>query len=619
MSDSNPKLFSDFQQVTREEWKEKIITDLKGADYQKKMVWRTLENFDVDPFYMPDDLSSLEYLKNYQNNFINKEATDTNARVWKNLENIEVQSAQKGNLLALEALKLGADGLDFDLGDTSDYDLSTLLNGIDMPITAVNFTIRQQPVDFLEAFVKYLNSQNYPLDSITGSINFDPIGNSLINGKYNPDSIGQLAKMIGMAIQMPRFKVLTVNGRSFYDSGANIADEIGFTLGMVVDYLDKLTEAGVKAEDIFNTLCLNASVGTNYFLEVAKLRALRILIHQLAVAYGYEAYDPGKLTIHSYTAIWSKTIYDPYVNMLRNTTEAMSAVIGGCNYLTIMPFDEIFEVPTSFSRRISRNISIILKEESYFDKVADPAAGSYYVETITDKLVENGWKSFQDTEGDGGFMKAFQAGKVKEKINAAKSKKLSNVNSRRDVLVGVNQYPNQTEFLDPRKLSLSNGEEDHQLLKPSRAAEVFENLRLKTDKFVVEGGNKRPKVYLTLLGGNAVMRKARASFSAGFLGCAGFIIEEGLPNNTLEDALDVSSKANAEIVVICGADDDYVKDGEAFASRFKQAHPEKILILAGYPAELTDQLKAAGVDEFIHLKADVIGTLSKLQQTLNIQ
>jgi methylmalonyl-CoA mutase len=366
---------------------------------------------------------------------------------------------------------------------------------------------------------------------------------------------------------------------------------------------------------------LEMSIGTSYFMEIAKLKALRILFSLIARKYGLEYYTPYQLFIHSTSSLWSKTIYDPYVNMLRNTTEAMSAIIGGCNALTIYPHDTREDRSDDLGHRISRNISIILKEESYFDKTADPAAGSYYIEKLTDQLVRKALELFKEVELEGGYHAAFRKGLIQERINVVREKQDQQVTSRRKIYVGTNQYPNTNEVGETvtAATGMQQDGQGMELLKPRSGAEKIEVIRNSTEQFVKKtADNRQPEVYLALIGGHAAMRTARATFSAGFLGCGGFKIVEGPVGDPLDTAIEKAIKAGAEITVICGADDDYQASATYFAGKFKTEYPEGILILAGHPGEKEEAYRSAGFDGFIHIRADLAKTLTQLQSKLNI-
>lgn len=615
---SSENLFAEFPLVKKSQWKDQVMADLKGADFDKKLVWKTLEGFDLQPYYTRDDLEQIRYLQKFESSILNMENGSEGPRYWVNREKIVVNDADSANRAAIEALNAGADGLIFDLTGKENVDIKKLLNNI-LPLhCSVSFIADRDAAKLIKGYFTYESNNHIETSQLFGSINYDPLRNLTLKGKMAKDGFNVLREIIEVTDAAERFFGLTVNGSHFQNAGSSLVQELAFALNVAVEYIDKLGELGLSPETVIRNLEFSMAVGKDYFPEIAKLRALRILFYKVAEAHGLSNYDPGDLSIHSVSSRWTKTIYDPYVNMLRNTTEAMSAILGGCNALTIAPYNENFEAITPFSKRISRNVSNMLKEESYFDKVVDPAAGSYYIENITDQMVKAAWALFNEVEGEGGFIKSFIEGKIQKRIGDARSKRLSLAAQRREIFVGTNQYPNTKEQLDPEKIRKSeavSGELD--VLPQESGASEFETLRLKTDSFAKKNG-KRPAAYLALIGNNPAMRTARAQFSGGFIGCGGFEILDGVITSSNQDAIKKALEVNAEITVICGADDEYPTLGVEFAQTFRQAKKEGVLILAGYPAESIDLLKSAGVDDFVHMRANLIETLGKLQQKLNI-
>jgi len=615
---SSENLFSEFPSISKSTWKEKTLADLKGADFDKKLVWRTLEGFNLQPYYTNEDLKGLEYLRNFENSTLNMEDGSQGPRYWINREKIVVADAESANKAAIKALNSGADGLIFDLSGNEGIDIKKLLNNI-LPLhCSVSFMADRDAAKLIKGYFTYESENHIETSQLFGSINYDPIKNLTLKGEMAADGFAVVKEIIDVTNSADRFYGLTVNSTQFQNSGSSLVQELAFVLNMAVEYIDKLGEQGINAETVIKNMEFSMAVGTDYFPEIAKLRALRILFYKIAESYGFSDYDPGDLNIHSISTGWTKTLYDPYVNMLRNTTEAMSAILGGCNAITIAPYNENFEAPTELSKRISRNVSNMLKEESYFDKIIDPSAGSYYIENITDEIVQKSWKLFTEVEAEGGFIESFTAGNIQARITETREKRLKLATQRREIFVGTNQYPNTKEQIDPDIISTSssiNG--DIETLKPENGAAQFEALRLKTDAFAKKNG-RRPKAFLALIGDNATMRTARAQFSGGFIGCGGFEIVDGVITSSNDEALQKSLDQNAEITVICGSDDDYATLGIEFAKKFKEAKNDGLLVLAGYPTDAINALKKAGVDEFVHIRADLINTLISFQQKLNI-
>ncbi len=611
-------LFSEFQKVSNSQWKEKTLADLKGADFDKKLVWKTLEGFDLQPYYSGEDIHDLSYLKKFESSILNTVDGHQGPRYWINREKIVVAEAEAANKAAIAALQSGADGLIFDLTGKENIDIKKLLNNI-LPLhCSVSFIADRDAAKLIKGYFTYESGNHIEINQLYGSLNYDPVKNLTLKGHMAKDGFSILKEIIDVTDVADRFYGLTINSSQFQNSGSSLTQELAFALNIAVEYINQLDELGISPEKTIRNLEFSMAVGTDYFLEIAKLRALRILFFKIAESFGIKNYDPGDLNIHCVSSRWTKTIYDPYVNMLRNTTEAMSAIIGGCNALTIAAYNENFDAVTPFSRRISRNVSNILKEESYFDKIVDPAAGSYYIENITDEMIQHAWTLFQEVENEGGFIDSFKDGKIQDRIKEVRNIRFKLASQRREIFVGSNQYPNTKEQLDPDKILFTSAETGSmEVLVPEDGTAEFERLRLKTDGFAKKNG-ARPRAYLALIGNNPTMRTARAQFSAGFIGCGGFEIVDGVITQSMEEALKKALEINAEITIICGADEDYDTLGVEFAQSFKNAKKEGLLLLAGYPSDSVQDLINAGIDEFIHLRANLIDTLSSLQEKLNI-
>ena len=344
-----------------------------------------------------------------------------------------------------------------------------------------------------------------------------------------------------------------------------------------------------------------------------------------------------QMYIHSTTSAWNKTLFDPYVNLLRSTTEAMSAVIGGTQSLSILPFDTFYKDPDEFSTRLARNQQIILKEEVYLDKVVDPSAGSYYIENLTQLIAEAAWKVFLQVEEKGGMVEAVKAGFVQEIIEKSAAQRLEDIANRRLIQLGTNQYPNLNEEMlgqihfaeeDEELEEEIYADEDMEIEDEDEApstykklvlfggSDAFDQLRLATEQFVEEG-NKKPAVFLFNIG-NLAMRKARAMFTTNFFGCAGYEILDNSGFQTVDEGVEAAKASNAEIVVICSSDDEYATLGAEIATKLKAANKEIILVVAGYPKEILDTLKQAGVEEFIHVRSNLLQTLESFQEKLGI-
>lgn len=620
MSENKEKarLFAEFEPVSSEKWKEKMLQDLKGVPFEK-LVWKSNEGIGVKPFYTSEDLNDLAYLNSEPGEFPYLRGNRKAATGWEIRQDILVENVEKANFDALHALNGGATALGFVIPEGKTFsqgDFTRLLKDIYIDCIHINFlshTGSSQLFDLLAAEVRNLKISP---DRITGSIDNDPLAYLAKHGKFahaEGDEFKITASLIKKSSDtLPNLKVLGVNGQVFHNAGGNIVQELGFCLAMISDYLDLLSKEGLKPEQIAKSMQLNLAVGPVYFMELAKIRAARLLFAKLAGSWGITDEDALKTFIHCTTSEWNQTVYDPYVNMLRSTTEGMSAVMAGCDSLTITPFDNAFRKPTDFSERIARNSQIILKEEAWLDKVQDPAAGAYFIENLTDSVVQESWKLFLEIEEKGGYLKAFKSGEIQKRIKASATQREINVASRKEILLGTNQYPNllenKPEDFDPAKAFPLNKKQDNLLAEPLvafRGSMPFEKLRLKMES--------NPKKVFLLTIGSPVWRKARAGFSASFFGCGGFAVIDNPGFDTIDEGLKAASSAQANIVVLCSSDEEYVTLAPETLTKLDK---KMIMVVAGFPKDSIEDLKAKGITNFIHIKSNVLEELVKFQQAL---
>lgn len=595
------ELLKTFPVVSKEAWKQQAIADLKGADFDRKLVWRTYEGIPVQPFYTQEDTEN----KQLPSDVLSFPSTK---RAWVNYVEIKVEDVTEANRLARKMVQFDAGGILFDILHPGTTDLGQLLQGLSLETLNISFKTEQPDAGFIKAYFDYCEKQGVAVDKITGFYECDTLEEFITKGS-TPD-FKAFAEVVEATAKVPGFYGITVKSHAFADSGANVAQEIAYTFNKLVEYLAALTEnTSLTAEELLGNVFLNTAIGGDYFFEISKVRAMRLLFQTIAQCYGVQ---DATVKILSSSGLWSKSIFDPNVNMLRNTTEAMSSVIGGCDALLIQPHDSSFQTPTDFSHRIALNLSNLLKEESYLDKVVDPSAGSYYIENLTQDLSKKSLELFKEVEEAGGFVKAFEAGAITAAIAGSKKQKEGDITSRRKVYVGVNKYPNLKEKTSVKDIEETTAEGN--LLQPQRATQAFDTLRLTTLNHLEETGYI-PKVYLACFG-NLAMRKARATFATEFYGIAGFEILGEFVSETLGQAAVEAAKSEGDIVVMCSSDPDYETDAEAFAKLFKQNAPDKHLVLAGWPEGIVETLKEAGVDSFIHLKVNAIDALSDLQKML---
>ncbi|MBO4600026.1 MAG: methylmalonyl-CoA mutase small subunit [Bacteroidales bacterium] len=618
------KLFSEFPPVSTEKWEEVIVKDLKGADYEKKLVWKTIEGFKVKPYYRAEDLEHLEYLDSNPNQapFTRGKHADNN--VWDIRQDIKADRLEEANALALEALERGADSIGLcPCKVKSVEDMQRLLKGIHPEACKVNFTCGSHAIETLKLFVEVVKQGGYDPAKVEGSINYDIYGHALLHGQFKGGEehcYQQAKELVEFAkANLPKFHVLAVNGRHIHNAGSNIVQELGFTLAAANDLLAHLTDLGLDVKDVAPRIVFNFATGGNYFMEIAKIRAARLLWSKIV-----EQYNPAcdccyKVFINATSSLWNKSVYDPYVNMLRTTTETMSAAIAGADSITTNPFDMAFEESDSFGYRISRNQQLLLKEESYMDKIVDPAGGSYYIENLTDSIAQYAWQLFLSVEEKGGMAKAIREGYVQDEVAKIAQQRDMDIATRRTTILGTNQYPNLLERMGDKikapkedaKKCCCDCTPEFKTLRLYRGAEAFEQLRLATEK-----SGTRPKVFL-LTYGNLAMRKARSGFATNFFGVAGYEILDNPGFKTAEEGIKAALDAKADIVVLCSSDDEYAELTQPVCQGLKGK--VKSLVLAGYPKDMVETYQGYGIDEFIHVKTNVLDSLTKFQKLFGIQ
>lgn len=615
------RLFEQFPPVSTEEWMEKVKADLKGADFTRKLVWKTNEGFDVMPFYRSENLEGLGHVGSLPGEYPFVRAT-REGNPWLVRQNISVSDYGSANAFARDILTRGVDSLGFVIADAesvTEKNMETLLKGIHPDCIETNFSSEGRAMEVLQYFLKAVRASGFDPAGIRGAVEADPLGRLMLKGSLCvsiEEGLDYLASLFRESEALPRMRVLQINAAGFSNAGADIVRELAFALSMGNEYLSQLTERGIPVDNVAAKTGFTFAIGSNYFMEIAKLRAARLLWALIVKAYKPLSEGSCRMNILSVTSEWNKTIYDPYVNMLRSQTEAMSATLGGTDALVVNPFDSVFAEPGEFSMRIARNQQLLLKEEAHFDKVADPGAGSYYIETLTAMVAESAWKLFVGTEERGGFIKALKDGFIQAEVEKVAGKRIADISKRKEVLVGTNQYPDLREKAGGRidKLRAFRGKEPSKdvVVRPLRlirGAEEFEKLRLATER-----SSKEPVVFI-LPAGHPAMRMARAQFSVNFFGCAGYKVIDNAGYSSVEDGVRQALAAKADIIVLCSSDEEYA----ALAPQaFSLTGGRAVLVIAGNP-ECADELRGKGIGHFISIRSDVLETLREYNTMLGIE
>ncbi len=610
----NKKLFSDFAPVSKQEWLDKIQVDLKGADFNKRMVWRTNEGFNVQPFYQKEDIADLATTNALPGEFPYVRGNKTADNLWLVRQNIVCDCPKEANAKALEILNKGIDSLGFKIPAdklSAEY-VEQLLDGICADCVELNFTTCQRhTAELARILADYFQKKGYAKETIKGSLCFDPLDKVLSKGKDRTPLLSQMKDIVEALSAYPNFRAVAVSSATLTNCGAYSYQELGYALAWGNEYLQLMTDAGISPELAAQNIKFNMGINGVYFMEIAKFRAARLLWSQIVSQYT-PCKESAKMHICATTTTYNLTIFDSYVNMLRTQTETMSAALAGVESIVVTPFDKTFETPTEFAERIARNQQLLLKEECHFDKIVDVAGGSYFVEHLTDSLAQQAWKLFLDIEADGGFLAQAKAGKVQETINQTNQTRHANAGKRKEFILGTNQFPNFTEKSEGKTPATCccccETQGEIPALKPSRLASDFEALRLKTEQAA-----KVPVAFMLTIG-NLAMRQARAQFSCNFLAAAGYKVIDNLGFETVEEGAEAARQAGADIVVLCSSDDEYATYG---IPAFKAVGNDKLFVIAGAPA-CADDLKAAGIENFIHVRVDQLNTLKEFNAKLGI-
>ena len=610
MAEKRETLFDMFSPVSAQEWKDKITVDLKGADFDKKLVWRTNEGFNVHPFYRREDIANLPAIDTLPGEFPYLRGTRDN-NDWLIRQRVQGKTAEEMNTHARHILDRGVESIGIVLrGEISVEDLKVILNGIDLKKVEVNIECcpgkAVAVAEELVRLVKEAGAEN----EFRGAIDYNPFRRLLKHGLPFPKDAVQEGMALYEAVKdIKGLCCFAVDSYMLNNAGAYITQELGCALAWGAEWLTLMTEAGLKVDDVAERIKFNMGISSNYFMELAKFRAGRMLWAEIVKAYNPESNNACKMKVHAVTSMFNMTLFDSHVNLLRTMTETMSAALAGVDSIETLAFDECYTTPDEFSERIARNQQVLLREESHLNKVVDPAGGSYYIETLTASIAEQAWKVFNEIEDKGGFESMLKKGEIQAKINESGVKRHVDVARRKEILLGTNQYPNFNETAlnkakeEAKKCGcgcapeVADGAVEY--LNTDRAASQFEQIRLDTERSA-----HRPKVFMLTIG-NLAMRLARAQFSANFFGCAGYEIIDNIGFNTIKEGIDAAMEQGADVVVLCSSDDEYAQYAP---EAFKELDGRAMFVVAGAPACM-EELKAQGIENFIHVRVNVLDTL----------
>ena len=606
------KLFGEFPDIPTSLWEEKINHDLKGVDYKEKLIWQSEEGIPVKPFYRKEDIQDLDYQKHMS--ALKNPSGAPNG--WIICQDIFVdEDLERANRRIHLALCGGIQAFRIFLVDgqaPSPAVLDKILENMDPGVMPLHFHGCLRADTLLETLLSFADMRGVNPSVLTGSLGAHPLGIMAKSG-IPIASMENIVRLTQKVKEISRqLKVIEVQGGLIQNAGGTLVEELAFSMSMANDYMDVLTSGGIDPVFAQDSMKLLLVTGPNYFMEIAKLRAARFIWAKIAEAYGIPT-ARRKIFIHSISAKWNMTIYDPYVNMLRGTSEGMSSILGGADMVSVLPFDHPYGTGSRFSDRIARNVQLILREEAHFDLVTNPASGAYFIESLTDSMAEKAWDLFCEVESMGGFRRAFEAGWIQEKVYASRKNKEKRYASGESPLLGTNMFPNFSELVKGKlgdNHLLRNEVDANPALTPLlqfRPSEMFEDIRLQTER-----SGRRPRVLLFKYG-DPVWMIARATFAGNFFGCAGYKIMDEPPFESIKEGIEFCESGDYDLVVLCSSDDTY-KDAAPLVQ--KALKGKSIVVVAGYPADSIDSLRKAGIEHFIHRKSNLLEVLTSFNNLL---
>ncbi|WP_109486211.1 methylmalonyl-CoA mutase family protein [Occallatibacter savannae] len=574
------RFLSGFPEVATEEWESAIRTCVREPDYPAKLVWHAEEGMDVKPYYRREDLDRLGSLVSDACPACPELGKRQNSD-WRILEEVDAADSLRANQDALEAIAAGADEISFRVkGDLDRAYLTQLLGGLDeLPVRLAG--LDQQAAHVTAGWLRDRPNRGHV------STDIDPLADVHFSAE--------------LCRNFPESRLLCLNAEEYEENGLTSTEQIAFLLSAAVELFDQMQQRDVSVTQAVEALTFRFSVGPKFFLEIAKLRAFRLLCAKTLHSFG-GGQDFPLAVIYARTARWNKTVYDPHVNVLRATTEAMSAVFGGADSITVTPFDECYRTPLKASRALARNLQLLLKHEAGFARVADPLRGAYLIEVLTNKVAAGAWKLFQEIEAGGGFSTSKATAFIDRIAERRSADRKEAVSRRKLALTGTNR------FADVHELALERTDPELPNAR-LRAAQPFEELRFRSERAFLNGGHSR--IILAAFG-DARMSEARAQFAADFFACAGLRTAAVRCDAPLEVA-----QVEASLIVLCSSDQEYLPFAKQLMATLSTREQKVNVAIAGNP-ECAKELQGLGIEHFIHVRSNAVDVLSAIQQKLQI-
>lgn len=681
---SNALRLDEFPPHSYNDWKEAAEKLLNGAPFEKRLVAKTYEGFELQPLYRQEDLEALPQQHTPSENgdpHLGKKNTTNKTHLWKVAQettwtdpvcfNENVRNDIKNGLTEIVCPIGGVNGLQVRTVE----DLGKAFKGIDLTEVALTFQTQDDALPFSALLISYLRTNLVDLHKVDACLTNDPLGSLAATGTLThslESSFAEMSLLTNLALsEAPKLKPIVVSGEPYANGGSSSSQELGYTLATGLFYLRKMQESGIDVSDSASTIRFSFSIGPHFFIEIAKLRAARILWSKIVAAMGGNS-DSQTMTIHARTGRTNKTLYDPHVNILRSCTEALSAILGSCDSLTIAPFNELGSGIIGPARRIALNMHTLLAEECALNRVIDPGGGSYYLEHLTDKLARTSWAIFQSIERHDGMLQALKDGIPQAGITSKVEEKKKDITTRRSSLIGTNLYPNPDETLslvptvkkstnenvpiteespdihlqntlegllpnDPSVLELcidaaTSGANLKQIrtalrlhdtelteverIPPFRLSQDYEALRQASEDFAKRTGS--PPQILQLNLGSSRRYRIRADWTSSFFQVGGIQVINDRDFSDVEAAVAAVIESKPALSIMVSDDDTYTEQAASLASAIKEAVPEVYLLLAGVPGENEEALRKAGIDGFIHIRLNNYETLKSILIQLGV-
>jgi methylmalonyl-CoA mutase len=646
-------LLSEFPGHTYEQWHAAAEALLKGASFEKLLVSKTYEDITIQPIYRREDIADLPHRKHFPGADSLVRGSRTGGFLgngWEVSQEIHASSVQEFNRIAHEGLNGGQSELNVGKSLVIDRlaDMRVAFSGIATEAISTFWQSGGKSIPIAALFFAAARQSGIEPGQLRACFDNDPFADLLAGESVDlPQRFDHIAALSAYAsAKAPAVRSVTVRGDIYHNSGASATQELGYVISTLVAYIEEMKTRGISAADFMPRVRICLSVGSDYFMEIAKIRATRWLWSKIAGSYGVE-HPP--VHIHASTSRWNKTAYDAHTNMLRVTAEGFAAVVAGVDSLHIGPYDEISGHSDDFSRRIARNVHTILREECGLDHVIDPAGGSTYIEWLTDQVAAKSWSIFQSVESQGGMLACLERGVIQQAVQATRSAKFENIRRRKDKIIGSNLYPNLksgrlvmqahpgspalgpgvaeikivatagAEMIEQAIAAAQDGATlsgiaagiglekqsksfDITPLPACRAAEEYEALRDASVAFTAKSGAAPAILQLNI--GPSRNYRLRADWTVSFFETAGFEVDGARDFLFTEDAIAALNASKATIAVITSDDATYLEKVAPLAAAVKATRPGVILLVAGAPGENETAWRAAGVDYFVNVRTN---------------